>query len=217
MTAQTLVDRIRRNFSGLTEAEALEYLQEAHTHILGQIRLNIETVSISLTADTREYALDNDILRVWNAMYLTSATQGFQLVPTHVDRLDSTTHRWRIQGSSQPREWYVEESNLGLYPTPDTTTSGSYPAVSLEVTRDQTLSISGTPTTIPEFARRPHAWVAEACRWVALAKKDYERSQFFTQLAQSELAQLSRDVVGRNPGFHPSFQPRNRQTRVGRV
>lgn len=216
MNAQDLVDKTIRTFKGVTEDQALEYLQEVHTHILSNVRLNIETITINLTSGTGEYAIDDDILRVWTARYLVSATSQDVLNPTHVDELNKNHRDWKVDSASTPNLYYVEGSNLGLYPVPDTTTSGGYPVVKCEVTRDQTLSISGTPTVIPEFARRPQAWIMGACKAIALDKED-SRIDRFTVEFERELRLLSESITGRNVNFHPSIRSKSFRTRVGKV
>lgn len=145
MAFHTFADAI--NGAGVTypeisAAQGLVYCKQVWRRIISaaQIEAQEETFS-ALVAGTHEYTLDTGtqpIDSIRDAYYITSATAAKKLVPTSTDWLDKYAQSdWRTTtDTGEPVYYYVEAKDdgtvkLGLWPKPETATSGGYPKVTL--------------------------------------------------------------------------------------
>lgn len=138
---QTVVTRLRRAYPDITEAVALELVNEVHQELCLDLPLIVTTEDITLTAGTREYALNENTLRVWAAEYVTSAADGARtsLLETDLSLLYKISPNWRAGGRGTPTRFYISRSStdyvVGIDPNPASSTSGGYPIVRLHVSR----------------------------------------------------------------------------------
>lgn len=139
------------NFNDMETADALEYAQDVHNELMRMWPFNKTTKDLTLVAGTREYALDDNTLRVWSADYIIAeGTQPMGIRGVNIGRLDELRPGWRndrIRGV--PGEFYLDvgedsedPSIIGFDPCPSISTSGSYPLVRLYVTKRETI-VSG--------------------------------------------------------------------------
>lgn len=155
----------RRIYNDIDDTAGLDLLQKAHDFLLRFVRIYPEeVVDINLVAGTREYALDSDVLRVWEAEYRTSATTATPLEQTSTDWLDYNMRGWRSLPNGTPSMFYDIGGYIGLVQKPDTTSSGGYPIVRGYATKRQTLvGATALPLMIRE---QTDAWEDEiAYRW----------------------------------------------------
>lgn len=139
-TVTTIVDACQYDYPDMTDAKGVEYANVVHRRLLTAFpELRIDTEDINLTSGTGEYSLDEDIYKVHSALYLTAASTGTVLDETSVTELDNKNAGWRLESSGTPTGFYVWANTtgqvVGLYPKPNTTTSGGFPKVTLYVTR----------------------------------------------------------------------------------
>lgn len=206
VTATQLSTQLSDWFPQVSSAEKLRHIQRAHTRILALCPLKVATATnTSLVADTKEYALTDAYLNIWSVRYIKSATQGdsVQLIETSVDELDQTRPDWRGEASGTPVYWYIRGSKMGLHPTPDTSSSASYPQLSFEYTTDETLTGS---SELPDNARTHEAWLYDAAAAIALSRSDQRYAAFEQRRVQS-LKELLRMFKRRTPRLHPRVVP----------
>lgn len=213
-TAQNVIDEIQQFFPDVGETRVLQVLQKADTHIRQQVFLLEDTESIASVADTREYALDTDILRIWSVRYQESSTATIKyLEPTSVAELDLTMPTWRNVDSSDPTHFYHRGTKVGFYPAPDTTQSAGYPAITLEVARSVTLIANSTmAANVPSH----DAWLYGSCRELAIQEED-ARYPMFHERAETKLNELRAFVHGINARYNPTLRPAPVYGRVKRV
>lgn len=204
-TASDVVARIKLDFPQVPDAVVLAELNAVHVDILSWVKLTQDTEIITLTAGDGDYALDSDILRVWSARYESAANTFKPLVPTHLDELDRRNPRWRTRAYARgvPSHFYIDTSNLWLYPWPDTTASGGYPRVVLEVSRSVTLTGSDN---MPAQAANSLAWEMGVCRRLARRAED-KRVGYYDQEYDRELSNLIARIDARNTRYQPRIEP----------
>lgn len=151
MTVQQLIDRVQIDFPDQSEAECLSDLQSVYDELSFDYKLSPSTAEISLTAGTGEYALPAGVTRVFEARYVSSASSATVLVQAHTDWLDNNYPGWRSHDSGTPRYCYAEAGNIGLYPKPSETTSGSYPKVHADVTTRIDLGLSDDLPSLADY------------------------------------------------------------------
>ncbi len=196
-TAQDIIDNVGLEFPGIADPVVLAHLQREHDELSYLFDLGGADETISIQAGIQEYALDADIRRVWSVDYQLSATNGHQLRATHVDKLDDDASGWRFHPNGLPLEFYVERGFIGLYPKPSATTSGTYPRLSLSVSRSVTLVVG---TTMPAQIHNFEAWEAGVRYRIARQTAD-ERMMVYLEERKAARTMLSNFIDGRNPRF----------------
>jgi len=144
--------------SSASSPDGLDLLNEVLGELLFDIELLSSEVDISLTAGTAHYTVTTP-MRVWSARYVrTSATGDFRdLVPVSQDLMDSRRQDHLRTGNAEPTEfWMLPKSDgtqeLWLSPAPPTTTSASYPKVTLRHTKYVALTNSADlPIGLPSY------------------------------------------------------------------
>lgn len=202
-TIGDVLDQCDDFYSEADDTEKLRHMQRAHSRILRAVPLEPTIVTYSsLVADTKEYETGDTYLRVWSVRYVKSATEGdsIMLAQTSVDELDNSGEDWRGMGSSTPSQWYWRAGKIGLHKTPDTSTSGGYPNLSLEVSADQTIDAS---TTLPGHIRHFEAWVFDTLENVARARRDWDAVADFRAKRIEAMAELVRMHQQRTARYHP--------------
>lgn len=209
-TAQNIIDEAKLDFPDETDTRALSDLQSVDDYICFKYAVIRSRQDITLTADTREYSLPSNTVRVLAARYLTSATSSTKLTARHLDWFDEYDYNWRDQDSGTPMDYYVDiaNGNIGFHPAPDTTTSGSYPKVTVDVSQRRGTLITSTDfgSSLPSY----QAWVEGLRHRMALRTSD-ERVTYYESLFRHELSQL--DLMLRGSA---EFQPTTRMDTVFR-
>ena len=144
MTKTEVLTRFSQHYADCDSTLAGQLFDEAHRQILSDQEARNGTIVIPLAAGTREYALSGSVYKIWEAYYQESAVEAtwYKLAPMSLQQLASRG-AWRSQGQQvRPTEFYVSTSIsgntstnvIGFNQIPPTTTSGSYPNVTLYCT-----------------------------------------------------------------------------------
>lgn len=216
VTVSNLYTQINDEFPQVADAEKLRRIQRAHSRILSLVPVKAAvTTNTSLVADTKEYSLSDAYLRIWSVRYLRSSTQGDskQLIETSVDELDKTIPDWRGAPSGEPKYWYIRGSKMGLHPTPDTSSSSSYPQLSFEYTTDETLTGS---SELPDNCRTHEAWLYDVCAAIAMSRGD-QRYPWFEERRDRAMKELTRMFHGRTARLQPQVVPAMGRKTIKRV
>lgn len=182
VTVATCISRLQREFDDISQAIAEEYLSLADREILGRLPLREDTEDISLTSGTATYAFSAEtVIRIRSAEYLKSATVTNRktLIATSIAELDLTNESWRATQNQEPTHYYLTSTSagamrLGLWPTPNTTTSGGYPLVRCYIHRSASLASGGS---LPAIIRKPDMYVWCAGWLYAEDYRPFEKAQ----------------------------------------
>lgn len=205
-TAADILTQVAYTFPNVEETEALAYLQEVHDELCFDFKLDKSTVTnTSLVADTRAYAYPAGTARIYQVRYVRSATEGdFRvLVETSEDELDGRQANWRGLSSGEPTQFFADTGQINLVPAPDTSTSGSYPQLSYEISSYETLS---TGTNMPTGLTSYQAWVEGVKVKIAVSYKD-DRLGIFDQLYSAARKRLGTQVNNLPARYQPVFRP----------
>lgn len=145
-TATEVIAKFRRTYPNCSTTDASGLLQDALYNIYTLLQLRNTEIQVSLTAGTREYDLDVNAANILSARYEVNATSTTwsRLEATNTDELDAHEPNWRgYSVNSVPTRYYVTSAVnsdsakqvIGFLPRPDTTTTNSYPRVTLVITQ----------------------------------------------------------------------------------
>ena len=198
-----VMDQMDDFYMEADDTEKLRHLQRTHTRILTAIPLEPSIVTYSsLVSGTRQYATGDTYLRVWSVRYVRSATAGDSkmLKPISVDELDNDFGDWRAGSAGEPSYWYWRGGEIGLHNKPDTTTSGGYPNLSMEVSTYE--AITGA-TVLPAHVPNFDCWVYDALETITLAHRDERWYPVFAEKKKEAWNQLIRYYQGRTARLNP--------------
>lgn len=141
MTKTEILARFTQMFPDCDSTTAGQLFDESHIEIMEELQIRASTLAISLTAGTREYALSATVQKITEAYYQPSSNEmsWIQLVPTSIQQL-AEQGNWRAQNQQViPTQYYVFSAlssntavnKIGFVQIPPTTTSASYPNVTL--------------------------------------------------------------------------------------
>lgn len=194
-TAQTIIDEAKLDFPDETDTRALSDLQSIDDELTRKYRLIWSRENITLTADTKEYALPSNTNKVYACTYQHSATDASRLDAKHVDYYDEYEDDWRELGSGRPLGYYVDlvNGNIGFHPTPDTSTSGTYPRVVADVSKRRGTILVSTDfgDDLPSY----QAWVEGVRYRMALRTQD-ERLNYYAAMYRDQQRQLDLALRG---------------------
>lgn len=144
----TTITNAQATYPDITSTNGIVYANRIHRDLLQSYpEMRMDTEDTNLTAGTYEYALDEDIWKVWSAVYLTAASTGTSLFNTTPVQLDNLNPDWRLESNVAPTKFYIASNTtgrvLGLFGKPPTTTTGGYPIVRMYVSRRGT-TLSGS-------------------------------------------------------------------------
>jgi hypothetical protein len=208
VTAQTVINNARQAFPDMSETIALDLLNLEHGELLARYPLRETTIDISLTADTAEYALAETAIRIEAAYYYADADTPRQLNPLEVEEMDRMDPGWRTRNSGTPTHYYIGASStstgtLGLYPVPDTTTSSSYPKVTLYIRQNQTLGLSDT---IPNGMLNYDSYFAGVC-WRYAQRRAKDQAEYWRLQRAQARADLEKYLAERGQHHSVSIKP----------
>lgn len=157
----TLVSAVLTDFCSIFNdcgaTKQLELWNAAHSRICKTVKLYPDDiVNVPLTASLPTSAFDPNILRVWQANLVQSATQIDPLTDSSVDENDAQKDAWRSSPVGTVSEWMDEGPVIRWNPTPDTSSatlaiSGATNASPIVVT-SATHGIDGTYDGFPSQA-----------------------------------------------------------------
>lgn len=127
---------MQRAIPYLTTAVAELYANKAIEQACEAFPVAFKVVTLDLSADTLSYPLDESIVEVVSAEYVSSSTATpvklSVFEPVYRDMTDSG---WRSRTSATPSEYGIEAdfqgSTVTFFPCPDTNTTDGYPRVRL--------------------------------------------------------------------------------------
>lgn len=186
------------------DSTLLKMMNDEHFDICRYVKLYQDTtVTVSLTAETREYSLSASVMHIWNAAYFTSATAYTPLRQTSVDKLDNDYPTWRNQSSGIPYQYYESGGYVGFYPTPNTTTSAGYPKVTLYC--QSITTFTATSDSLPTQINNADPWIYGLARRFALQShvEDAKRLDDLSKMARADLAAY---IMSRTPRRPPSLR-----------
>ena len=200
MTKTESLTRFSQHYADCDATLAGQLFDESHRQILNELEARNGTVVIPLTAGTREYALSSTVAKIWEAYYQASATESswIKLKPMSIQQL-ANRGDWRSDGSRAiPTEYYVSTAVSGNTSTnvvgfnqiPPTTTSGSYPNITLYCTVVTDL-VGGD--ALPAWIAYPNVYVYLMCYWYAIMRRP-ESAKLYLDLYMSELDKCTSDA-----------------------
>lgn len=219
-TKQQTIDRFKYHYPDAEDTLAEDLFDEAHREILEKIQARNSEVTISLTAGTREYALSDTVVKIWEAYYEESSSTAswYKLLPTSKAQL-SDLGSWRTNAQQvRPSRYYVSTTTSGNTSTRvvgfdtlmPTTTSGTYPRVKLYCTSVATLGLSDD---LPVEVYRMTPYVYLMC-WRFSLMHQPEKQEYWKHLFEQELdavETMSKGILAENEGMF--LRPRIRLSR----
>jgi len=156
-TSTEVIAEFLNHFPDCDSTSAASFFLDAIQELSRDVFLYSDSASIVLTAGTREYALSSSAATPWYGVsssspkqtnnvvqfkelyYLPDSTTSPSLLTPITEReIESLDPNWRYADSGAPKYWYIVEGStgtikVGLYPTPDTSTTAAtgngYPRV----------------------------------------------------------------------------------------
>jgi hypothetical protein len=217
MTVLDIITRFRKRFGDCSASAALDLLNDSAREILYTIPYAKTSIDVPLVANTAEYALAADYLRVWSGRYLRSANAGDfrELKETSEDQLDLDRPGWRALEPDEPLAYYIDSNEsvggvVGFFPTPNATSSVGYPKVILEVSKFTPYVADSD--LLPVSPLVVNAFVDLMCYKRALDTK-VQDAVAWKQISEDSLQRASEMFWGRSSRMHPTIQPTIRQRR----
>lgn len=214
-TKQDVINRFLYMFPDCDISDAL--FDESYFLLLDELEARNGTVSILLTSGTKQYDLPANIVKVWEAYYQMSAdASGWTLLqPTSLQQLAAYDSGWRAWNiTSTPMEYYIttavngnsSKDQIGFHPTPNTTSSGGYPAVILYCTVHADLLVGDT---VPPAITDPYLIAYRmAYQWAKLKRPDaaafYENS-YSKELQDEKARQKSKQFTNEGIFIRPGY------------
>jgi hypothetical protein len=182
-----------------TIAESL--FNDVYKEILLSLQLRTNTVTVNLTAGTGTYDLSENIIRIHEVLYQASASStGEALTHTSLAEMRILCPNYAQAGQGTPLYAYTTSATdtdsgkmqLGLYPVPNVSTSGTYPRVVLHVT--QYAVLSGTETLPNAILTDDLFLYGMSYKWAV--RQDPEKVAYWHQLYNQEML-MNQDRVNR--------------------
>lgn len=205
--------QIRARFPECSDSRSLATINEVHKQLLTDFPLLRRTqVSTNLTAGTSEYALAETNFHIESVYYRTAAATQTRLLKESIEQLDSRLIGWRTAANGTPIIWYLssnlsgagstDQGVIGLYPPPDTTTTGGYPVLITNVSLIESAVLTGT-SPLPPTMNSQWVYVEKASELIAreIRPQMVEAYAASSMVKMQELnAYLSnRDEISGNP------------------
>ncbi len=138
MTVEAFIGEFNLRFPEVSLAVGLKYLNKGLRSLAFRTPLRRVDVAIPAVANQAEYDLAATVDRIEQVIWETSATNtsGWtKLSETSIEELNLLSPSWRMQASGTPTQWYRStaatgdsaKTVIGLYPTPSTASSPTYP------------------------------------------------------------------------------------------
>lgn len=160
-TAQTIVDQLQVLIPGVTDAEALGYVNRAYKWLLGSTDIKTEPLEIASVQNQQGYDLSNDLLRTDTVLWVTGEDAqtrytGDELTftpdkefinPAYGTPTNYSFHNVR-QSSAATTD---SKAQIWLYPIPDTSPSGGLPKIVIYGAVYRALSLSDSLSNAVQF------------------------------------------------------------------
>lgn len=205
-TVNQLIATFQRRYPECDATTALNLVLDAHRQILSRIQIRNDTQYVTpLVAGTREYSLSGQVFKIHSAYYEQSSTSWIPMIERSTDELDVQRWGWRLPSyTGTPYEYYISSADvgdsaaptIGFVPIPDTSTSGTYPRVTIYCTTYTDLTGTDTiPSNVLDnkvYLYRMYAdWAqtvmsSEAEYWNMEAEKQMQINLVHVQSVQSK-------------------------------
>lgn len=222
ITVDTCEAEVRRELpasavagTGSYTSIAFEMVAKADKVLSFQLPLRMTTEDLSLVVGTGEYATSDELIaRVWTARYIKSASTGDskRLIQTDPTKLDLEFDDWRGADNGEPDYFYVGASSagamrIGLWPFPDTATSGTYPLVRLNISKSAALV---TGNSLPAIIQDSELYVDCACwlyakRFLSKEKEIAYEARYIRSLDRARDFFFGRNAYDKQEIQHASF------------
>lgn len=213
-----IIANARLRFNDLKDADALVYLKEVRAHVLGLLDFRKTTITnTSLVAGTAEYAYADTSMNFDQVRYVRSATDGdFKILRAITkDYLYAERPEWTMQEDGEPSEFYLTAGTtgpkIGLVPAPDTSTSGGYPKLEMDITQNETLT---TGTTIYDDLPSASVYINGIKKRYA-EDKHRDDIEVYTRLFKSDIAEAQRYRNNKNKQAPAKLRPAFMSRRTG--
>jgi len=101
----------------VTDEVLIDAINSAIEQVNADTEINCQSVTITLESGVGEYTLNNSILNIYRATYLT-ADSVYKLKPISIPELDRDFAGWESYISDAPTYVYAQGNILGLFPIP---------------------------------------------------------------------------------------------------
>lgn len=152
MTYSDVITQVKNVFPDITTAKALEYCNQINRELNIGLPSRKKLETLNLTDGTSAVDLPAGVVRIEKAVYKQSATTVYEVQIVDRGWLNEMDPLWdKRTTKSRPLYMCVDSVDasgdsgsklqVSFYPTPNTTTSGSYPVV--ELTVDTNTDVTG--------------------------------------------------------------------------
>lgn len=204
-TVEKMIADVRGTFPDASPDIVLDCLNTIHQELCLEFPVETATYTVNVQSGVGEYDIDDTVAWIRAARYMESADSWQSLSPTNADEMDSSNAGWRWDTPSGiPSSIYIDGGKVGLYPIPDSTTSGTYPKVEIVATVYTELAFD---SVLPDTVRTRSAWVNGA-RMLIAHMMDRDRAGDYAVLYERSIAQLARMLGRRNRHHRRVPQPR---------
>jgi len=205
-TAQSVIDEFRGTYYPEVSATASAGLfNKAYKRHVRELGLRTTTGYVSLAADTRAYALSEEVLRVYECyLDLSSTNDGIPLIPTTRNFLHGE-NPFFLSDTGSPTHFYIEDTLSGdtsvpkicFYPTPTTASDPTYPRVRWEGSLHA--AVSGSQV-MPSALFDQLSLVYMMCYLWAVGN-DAAKMQYWERLYREELQREDANVNAKPEGM----------------
>lgn len=213
-TAQSLVDQLQVLIPGVTDSEALSYVNRSYKWLLGKAEIKAEPLEIAVTQNQQAYDISNDILSIETVLWVTGVDDQSRYTGTELKfqpdsqriNLDyGTPDSYSIDNSRQSTAATTDsKAQILLYPTPSGAVSGGYPKIVIYTSVYRALSLSDSVSNAVQFE---DALLARAKQ---LLFEDYapgEKSEYWKAKANEYLRETLDIVNRRQDGLGETYIP----------
>ena len=226
-TTTTIIATFRRKYPDCDTTTALEYLNKVLADLCRLLPLYRDTEDITLSANSTpphsylDYALDEDIARIYGAEYWESSSSRRTLRNVADSALFQREPLWQSQDAGIPTRWYLTSSNagarrIGFLPATNTATSGTYPFIRLYVTRVKTLTAG---QTVPHGISNDDVFVhGMAYRWAQDTRPDQAAELYavYQEFLKREVSYNYNTAAFEPPAVRPNWVTTGRTTWPGK-
>lgn len=208
-TAQSLVDQLQVLIPGVTDAEALTYVNRAYKWLLGAADIKTEPLTLTVVSDQQAYDISDDLLYIDKVVWVTgldssSRNEGYELeftpdntflnVPT-----GTTPAYYSIYNSRQSAATTTDsKTQLWISPVYDGTPSGGYPAIKIYGTVYRALTLS--PSTAISTAVQFEDAIISRAKQLLFEDYDPSKADFWRERANTYLQETLGSLNKRKDG-----------------
>lgn len=212
-TAQTIVDQLQVLIPGVTDAEALGYVNRAYKWLLGSTDIKTEPLEIASVQYQQGYDLSNDILRTDKVLWVTgvddqSRYTGDELTFTpdkeFINVSYGTPTDYSFYNSRQSSAATTDsKAQIWLYPIPDIDPDGGYPKIVIYGAVYRALTLTDSLSNAVQFED------AILARSKQLLFDDYDpsKSDYWEQKAAKYLRETLDTLNKRQDGLGENLIP----------